>query len=109
VAHPIDKIATRQLIPLLGGQLIMAELLGRRPDTVTVDFRDRGALSNGVLMSDLAEEYSHLAREAEINVLWACDADLRFYWKETAAAYRRLATAINARASMKEVNRDRAA
>ena len=60
-------------------------------------------------MSDLAEEYSRYAVEAEINVAWACDPDLRNYWKEMASAYRRLAAATNARATMKEFNRNRAA
>jgi hypothetical protein len=60
-------------------------------------------------MSDLAEEYSRYALEAEINVAWACDPDLRNYWKETASAYRRLAAATIARAAIIEVDRSRAA
>ena len=60
-------------------------------------------------MSDLAEEYSRYALEAEINVAWACDPDLRNYWKETASAYRRLAAAIIARAVSVEVHGSRAA
>lgn len=48
-------------------------------------------------MCDLAEEYGRRAVEAEVNVVWACDPDLKFYWQETAAAYRRLAAEIIAR------------
>ncbi len=60
-------------------------------------------------MSDLAEEYLRHALEAEINVAWACDPDLRNYWKEQASTYRRLAAALISRATIIEVNRSRAA
>jgi hypothetical protein len=60
-------------------------------------------------MSDLAEEYSRGAVEAEINVAWACDPDLKFYWKEAASLYRRLAAAAIARRAILEVNRSHAA
>jgi hypothetical protein len=60
-------------------------------------------------MSNLVEEYSRCALEAEINVAWACDPDLRNYWKEKASAYRRLAAAIFSRAAIIEADRSRAA
>ena len=60
-------------------------------------------------MSDLAEEYIRYALEAEVNVAWASDPDLRKYWKETASAYRRLAAAVNARPTIVEDHRNRAA
>jgi hypothetical protein len=60
-------------------------------------------------MSDLTEEYTSRAVEAEINVVWSCDPDLQFYWREAAAAYRRLAAATIARRAIVAVVRSDAA
>jgi hypothetical protein len=60
-------------------------------------------LSNGVFMGDLAEEYSRRAIEAEINVVWACDPDLKFYWRQTASEYRRLAAEAIARRAIIDI------
>ena len=60
-------------------------------------------------MSDLAEEYSRYALEAEINVAWACEPGIRNYWKDIAASYRRLAAEANVRATVTEIDLIRAA
>jgi hypothetical protein len=60
-------------------------------------------------MGDLAEDYSRRAQEAEINVVWTCDPVLQFYWRETAAEYRRLAAEAISRRAVKQVDRSHAA